>query len=82
MPWEERKGTEKWRRDAIVHFVATKLYKTMEELIDKLSEWGVFPAPTPEEIKEAVKDAWKTNDVWLTSVTREELESLIGESVE
>jgi len=81
MPWEEAKGTEKWRRDAIVHFAATKLYVTMDELIEKLSEWGVFPAVSPEEVKTAVKEAWKTKDIWFTSVPKDFLDTLLGEDV-
>ena len=82
MPWEETKGTEKWRRDAIIHFVATKLYATMEDLIEALAEWGVYPKVTPEEVKEAVKEAWKTKDIWFLSVPKEFVDTLLGEDVE
>jgi len=79
MPWEEAKGLEKWRRDAIVHFTATKLYKDMEELIDALAEWGVYPRVTEEEVKEAIKDAYAKKDIWFTAVPKEYLEELTGE---
>lgn len=76
MPWKE----EKKREDAIVHFTATKLYKTMDELIDAVGQWGVHRV-TPEEAKAAIKKAWKEKSVWFTSVSKELLESLIGEPV-
>jgi len=76
MPWKE----EKKREDAIVHFTATKLYKTMDELIDAVGQWGVHRV-TPEEAKAAIKKAWKEKNVWFTSVSKELLEGLIGEPV-
>jgi len=79
MPWREEE--EKRRRDAIVHFTATKLYDTMEDLIEALSTWGVFEV-TPDEIKKALRNAYEKKELWLTSVSKEWLESLIGEKLE
>ncbi len=76
MPWKE----ERKREDAIVHFTATKLFPTIEELIDAVGQWGVH-AVTPEEVKAAVKKAWKEKNIWFTSVSKEFLEGLIAEPV-
>lgn len=76
MPWKE----ERKREDAIVHFTATKLYPTIDELIDHLGQWGVHTV-TPEEVKAAVKKAWKEKNIWFTSVSKEFLEELIAEPV-
>ncbi len=78
MPWSPEE--EQQRLDAIVHFIATKLYPTMDELIYALRTFGV--EATEEQIKEAAKKAWKENNVWFTSVPKEFIETLISEPVE
>lgn len=81
MPWSE----EKKRRDSIVHLTATKIYSTMEELLE-VSHSYLFidrePGIPPEEAKEYIKEAWKTKDIWFTSVSKEYLEALIGEKID
>ena len=75
MPWSQV-TEEAWRYDAIIHFVATKIYKTIDELINALETYGVRPAPTPEEVKEAAIKAWKEKNIWFTSIYEEDLAAL------
>jgi len=75
MPWSPEE--EKRRRDAIVHFTATKIYKTIDDLITGLALYGIQDV-TEEEVREAVRRAWKEKDVWFTSIRLEYLSELLG----
>jgi len=80
MPWRPEEKPEERKEDAIIHFIATKLYPTMDELIYALRTYGV--ESTEQQIKEAAKKAWKEKNVWFTSVPKEFIEALIGEKVD
>jgi hypothetical protein len=77
MPWSEEE--EKRRYDAILHFIATKLYPSMDELLQALYSYGV--QATEDDVKKAVKKGYAEKNVWLTSVPKEFLEALIGEKL-
>lgn len=77
MPWREEEEQRKY--DAILHFIATKLYPSMDELLHGLYTYGV--EVTEDEIKKAVKKGFAEKNVWLTSVSKEALESLAGEKL-
>lgn len=77
MPWRE----DEKRYDAIIHFTATKIYKSMEDLLDGLGQWGI-EGVTPEEAKEAIKHAWKEKNVWFTSVSKDFLEALMEQKID
>jgi len=80
MPWRPEEKPEERKEDAIIHFIATKLYPTMDELIYALRTYGV--EATEQQIKEAAKKAYKEKNVWFTSVPKDFIESLIGEKVD
>jgi len=77
MPWREEEEQRKY--DAILHFIATKLYASMDELLHGLYTYGV--EVTEDDIKKAVKKGFTEKNVWLTSVSKEALESLTGEKL-
>jgi hypothetical protein len=77
MPWREEEEQRKY--DAILHFIATKLYPSMDELLHGLYTYGV--EVTEEDVKKAVKKGFAEKNVWFTSVPKEFLESLIGEKL-
>jgi len=80
MPWRPEEKPEERKEDAIIHFIATKLYPTMDELIYALRTYGV--ESTEQQIKEAAKKAYKEKNVWFTSVPKDFIESLIAEKIE
>lgn len=80
MPWRPEEKPEERKEDAITHFIATKLYPSMDELIYALRTYGV--EATEQQIKEVAKKAYKEKNVWFTSVSRDFLESLIGEKLD
>jgi hypothetical protein len=69
-------------RDAILHLLATKVYKSIDQLIAALNMHGVFVEP--EEIKEIVKREWaKTpRDSWLLVTPKEYLSETLGIPIE
>jgi len=77
MPWREEEEQRKY--DAILHFIATKLYASMDELLHALFTYGV--EVTEDDIKKAVKKGFAEKNLWLTSVGKETLESLTGEKL-
>jgi hypothetical protein len=77
MPWSEEE--EKRRYDAILHFIATKLYPSMDELLQALYSYGV--QATEDDVKKAVKKGYAEKNVWFTSVPKEFLEALTGEKL-
>jgi hypothetical protein len=80
MPWGENIGHPgKERQDAILHFVSIKLYKTLEELIEALAQWGVNGV-TRDEVTSVVAEAKRTSNPWLKYVTDDYLEELLGGS--
>jgi hypothetical protein len=65
---------------------STGLYKTIDELIRSseppgLEAYGVMGV-TPEEVKEAVKKAWKEKNLWFIGTLKQDLERFIGESLQ
>jgi len=77
MPWREEEEQRKY--DAILHFIATKLYPSMDELLHGLYTYGV--EVTEDDIKKAVKKGFAEKNVWFSSVSKEALESLVGEKL-
>ena len=77
MPWREEEEQRKY--DAILHFIATKLYASMDELLHGLYTYGV--EVTEDDVKKAVKKGFAEKNVWFTSVSKEALESLAGEKL-
>ena len=77
MPWREEEEQRKY--DAILHFIATKLYPSMDELLHGLYTYGV--EVTEEDVKKAVKKGFAEKNVWFTSVPKEFLEALTGEKL-
>jgi hypothetical protein len=65
-------------RDAILHLLATKVYKSMDQLIAALNLHGVYT--TPQEITEIVKREWaKTpRDSWLLITPKEYLSETLN----
>jgi len=78
MPWREEEEQRKY--DAILHFISTKLYPSMEELLHALYTYGV--EVTEDDVKKAVKKGYTEKNVWFTSVPKEMLETLIKEKIE
>jgi hypothetical protein len=80
MPWGENIGHPgRERQDAILHFISIKLYKTLEELIEALAQWGVNNV-TRDEVTSVVAEARGTNNPWLKYVPEDYLEELFGSS--
>jgi len=77
MPWREEE--EQRKHDAILHFIATKLYPSMDELLHGLYTYGI--EVTEDDVKKAVKKGYAEKNVWFTSVPKEMLESLIAEKL-
>ena len=78
MPWGENIGHPgRERQDAILHFISIKLYKTLEELVEALAQWGVNNV-TLSEVTAVVAEAKKTNSSWLKYVPDDYLEELLG----
>jgi len=77
MPWREEEEQRKY--DAILHFIATKLYPSMDELLHGLYTYGV--EVTEDDVKKAVKKGYAEKNVWFTSVPKEFLEALTGEKL-
>jgi len=77
MPWREEEEQRKY--DAILHFIATKLYPSMDELVHALFTYGM--EVTEDDVKKAVKRGYAEKNVWFTSVSKEDLESLVGEKL-
>jgi len=77
MPWREEEEQRKY--DAILHFIATKLYASMDELLHALYTYGM--EVTEDDIKKAVKKGFAEKNLWLTSVPKQMLESLIAEKL-
>jgi len=77
MPWREEEEQRKY--DAILHFIATKLYPSMDELLHGLYTYGV--EVTEDDVKKTVKKGYAEKNVWFTSVSKEALESLAGEKL-
>jgi len=77
MPWSEEE--EQRKHDAILHFIATKLYPSMDELIHALYTFGV--EVTEDDVKKAVRKGFAEKNLWFTSVSKEMLESLIAEKL-
>jgi len=77
MPWRAEEEQRKY--DAILHFIATKLYPSMDELVHALFTYGM--EVTEDDVKKAVKKGFAEKNLWLTSVSKETLESLAGETL-
>jgi hypothetical protein len=69
-------------RDAILHLLATKAYKNMDQLMAGLNSYGVFVES--EQIREIVKKEWSKTprDGWLQITPREYLAEVLGISPE
>ncbi|MEM4531832.1 MAG: hypothetical protein QXY39_08190 [Thermofilaceae archaeon] len=70
-----------WRelpRDAVLHLLATKVYKSIDQLIEALNLHGVFVSP--EEVREIVKKEWAKvpRDTWLAVTPKEYLVEVLG----
>jgi hypothetical protein len=65
-------------RDAILHLLATKVYKSIDQLIAGLSLHGVYVEP--DEIREIVKKEWANTprDSWLLITPKEYLSETLG----
>ena len=72
MPWKELP------KDAILHLLATKEYKSMDELIKGLECYGIYV--TSEEVREVVKKEWmkKPKDSWLLVTPKDYLCQVLG----
>jgi len=77
MPWREEEEQRKY--DAILHFIATKLYPSMDDLLHALYTYGM--EVTEDDVKKAVKKGYTEKNIWLTSVSKEMLEALIAEKI-
>ena len=69
-------------RDAILHLLATKVYKSMDQLIAALNLHGVYVEP--EEVRQIVKEEWaKTpRDSWLEITPKEYLSETLAIPIE
>jgi len=85
MPWRTDTA-ENERFDAIIHLTSIRLYETIEDLIYSqsppgLQAYGILGV-TPEEVKEAIRKAWKEKNPWFKFLDKEWLEKFIGEKLE
>lgn len=85
MPWRTD-SAENERFDAIIHLTSIRLYPTIDDLIYSeappgLEAYGILGV-TPEEVKTAIKKAWKEKNPWLKFIDKEWLEAFIEEKLE
>jgi hypothetical protein len=85
MPWRTD-SPENERFDAIIHLTSIRLYETIEDLIESqsppgLEAYGILGV-TPEEVKTAIKKAWKEKNLWFKFLDKEWLEKFIGQKLE